>query len=64
MSSTARRAGVRIGSPAGMLAVVPHLLGFTPDSSLVVIGLTRWPQDHLASLRYDLPDPPDAGLVS
>ncbi len=29
---------VRPGSPAELLAIVPHLLGFAPQSSLVVMG--------------------------
>ena len=51
---------VRISSPADVLAVVPHLLGFHPASSLVVIGAGR-PRDRIElAFRYDLPDPPDA----
>jgi hypothetical protein len=50
---------VRIGSPASMLAVVPHLLGFVPQSSLVVIGAGP-PRGRVhVTLRFDLPDPPD-----
>jgi hypothetical protein len=49
---------VSIDSPAAMLAVVPHLLGFTPTSSLVVAG-GRGPRQRIeATLRFDLPDPP------
>ena len=29
---------VRPGSPAELLAIVPHLLGFAPQASLVVMG--------------------------
>ena len=51
---------VRVGSPAGVLAVVPHLLGFHPSRSLVVLGVTG-PSDRVTMVfRYDLPDPPDA----
>jgi hypothetical protein len=50
---------VRVDSPAAMLAVVPHLLGFTPTSSLVITG-ARGPRQRIeATLRFDLPDPPD-----
>ena len=50
---------VRAGSPAALLAIVPHLLGFVPEASLVVIG-TAPPRDRIrVTLRYDLPDPPD-----
>jgi Domain of unknown function (DUF4192) len=55
---------VRVGSPASLLAVVPSLLGFIPASSLVVIG-TEPPRDRVkVTLRYDLPDPPDADLAA
>src|SRR5271165_4637934 len=54
----------RAGSPAALLAVIPHLLGFMPEASVVVIGLTP-PRDRVrVTLRYDLPDPPDADLVT
>ena len=55
---------VRVDSPAALLAVVPHLLGFMPEVSVVVIGLTP-PRDRIrVTLRYDLPDPPEADLVA
>ncbi|HLM87877.1 MAG TPA: DUF4192 domain-containing protein [Streptosporangiaceae bacterium] len=55
---------VRAGSPAALLRLVPHLLGFVPETSLVVIGVTP-PRDRVrVTLRYDLPDPPEAGLVA
>jgi Domain of unknown function (DUF4192) len=50
---------LRVGSPADMLAIVPHLLGFIPDHSLVVVG-ARSPRHRIdVTFRYDLPDPPD-----
>jgi hypothetical protein len=55
---------VRVGSPAGVLAVVPHLLGFHPSRSLVVLGVTG-PSDRVTMVfRYDLPDPPDTELAA
>jgi Domain of unknown function (DUF4192) len=55
---------VRVSSPADVLAVVPHLLGFHPDHSLVVIGAGR-PRERIElAFRYDLPDPPDGGLAA
>jgi len=55
---------VRVSSPSGVLAVVPHLLGFHPSRSLVVLGVTG-PADRVAMVfRYDLPDPPDAELAA
>jgi hypothetical protein len=55
---------IQAGSPTALLAVVPHLLGFVPESSLVVIG-TAPPRDRIrVTLRYDLPDRPDADLAA
>ena len=55
---------VRVSSPADVLAVVPHLLGFHPDNSFVVIGAGR-PRERIeVAFRYDLPDPPDAGQAA
>jgi Domain of unknown function (DUF4192) len=55
---------IRAGSPTALLAVVPHLLGFVPEASFVVIG-TAPPRDRIGvTLRYDLPDPPDADLTA
>ena len=51
-------------SPAALLAVVPHLVGFVPEASVVVIG-TAPPRDRIrVTLRYDLPDPPHADLAA
>jgi len=51
---------VRVGSVAGFLAVVPHLLGFHPSQSMVVVGLNPRRGRIMLGFRYDLPDPPDA----
>jgi hypothetical protein len=54
---------IRVGSPVSLLAVVPHLLGFMPGRSLVVIG-TEQPKGQVKlALRYDLPDPPAAETI-
>ena len=54
---------VRLSSPADVLAAVPHLLGFHPARSLVVIG-AGGPRGRIRlGFRYDLPDPPDAGAA-
>jgi hypothetical protein len=55
---------VQVGSPSTLLAVVPHLLGFMPEASVVVIG-TAQPRDRVrVTLRFDLPDPPDKALAA
>jgi hypothetical protein len=55
---------VRADSPAALLAVIPHLLGFMPQASVVVIGLTPPRGRVRVTLRYDLPDPPEADLAA
>ena len=45
-----------------VLAIVPHLLGFYPTRSLVVLGLGDRNR-VMVTFRYDLPDPPDVGLA-
>ncbi len=50
---------IRVGSVAGFLAIVPHLLGFRPDRSMVVVGLDSARGRVALAFRYDLPDPPD-----
>jgi hypothetical protein len=46
-----------------LLAVVPWLLEFQPSNSMVVVG-TEPPRDQVKlTLRYDLPDPPDAAVA-
>jgi hypothetical protein len=58
MDSSPDRPLVRVSSVTGLLATVPHLLGFTPEASFVIVGAT--PADRVqAAFRYDLPDPPD-----
>jgi Domain of unknown function (DUF4192) len=55
---------VRAGSPPALLRLIPHLLGFVPEASLVVIGVAP-PRDRIrVTLRYDLPDPPETDLIA
>jgi uncharacterized protein DUF4192 len=54
---------VRLSSPADVLAVIPHLLGFHPARSLVVVGASGPRQRIELGFRYDLPDPPDATVA-
>ena len=60
MNSPPDRPPVLIDSAAALLAAIPHLLGFTPEASLVVIGTERAGGPVKLTFRYDLPDPPDA----
>ncbi len=54
---------VRVDSPSGVLAVVPHLMGYRPTKSIVVIGLIPPRARIKIGFRYDLPDPPDAAAA-
>jgi hypothetical protein len=58
MSTPPAKPAVRVGTPAALLAVVPYLFGFTPDSSLVVLSTDPQGNKITCSMRYDLPDPP------
>jgi hypothetical protein len=53
---------LRAGTADAVLAVVPHLLGFYPTRSLVVLGLGDRNR-VMVTFRYDLPEPPDLGLA-
>jgi hypothetical protein len=54
-----RNGKIRLGNPETLLGVIPHLLGFVPTDSLVVIGADSPHGQIELTLRYDLPDPPD-----
>ena len=55
---------LRADSPEALLTIVPHLLGFLPQASLVVIGTEPRGDRIKVTLRYDLPDPPGAGAAA
>jgi hypothetical protein len=54
---------LRAATPDAVLAVVPHMLGFYPSQSLVVLGLG---EQHRVTVtfRYDLPEPYDHVLAA
>ena len=59
MTSPTGPGPLSVGSPAAVLAIVPHLLGFLPRKSLVIIGAGQ-PRGRIhVTFRFDLPDPPD-----
>jgi hypothetical protein len=63
MNPSPDRPQLRISSTDGLLAAIPHLLGFTPETSLVVLGAL--PQGSVQiTFRYDLPDPPDPVMAA
>ncbi len=63
-SESAARCRVKVGSADGVLAVVPHLLGFHPSRSLVILGAGGPHARVRLAFRYDLPDPPEEGLAA
>jgi Domain of unknown function (DUF4192) len=58
----AGRVQLRAATPEAVLAVVPHMLGFYPSMSLVVLGLGERNR-VVVTFRYDLPDPFDYDLA-
>ena len=63
-----RPARIRLRSPAEMAAAIPHLVGFRPEESLVVVSL-RGPHKRIGlTMRFDLPpadhDEHFAGVVA
>ena len=59
MTSPTGPGPLSVGSPAAVLAIVPHLLGFAPAKSLVILGAGQ-PRGRIhVTFRFDLPDPPD-----
>jgi hypothetical protein len=62
-TGVASKVQLRAATPDAVLAVVPHMLGFYPSRSLVVLGLG---EQHRVTVtfRYDLPDPYDSELAT
>jgi hypothetical protein len=57
------QAAVRIGSPAALLALVPQLLGFDPQMSVVVLGAEPPRGRVRLTLRFEVPETPDLALA-
>jgi Domain of unknown function (DUF4192) len=63
-SPTAATPRLTLDTPDAILAGVPHMLGFYPSHSLVVLGLGGRRNKVHVTFRYDLPEPPDAALAA
>lgn len=51
-------------TPAELLTAIPGLLGFTPENSLVIVGV-EGPRNRVkVTLRYDLPGPADTEIAN
>jgi uncharacterized protein DUF4192 len=62
-SGVAAKVQLRAATPEAVLAVVPHMLGFYPSRSLVVLGLGE--QNRvMVTFRYDLAEPSDDELAT
>jgi len=62
-SGVAAKVQLRAATPDAVLAVIPHMLGFYPSRSLVVLGLGE--QNRvMVTFRYDLPEPSDYELAT
>ena len=55
---------IRVAGPGDLLAVVPRLLGFTPEESLVVLGLKGERGRVELAMRYDLPPAASAADIA
>ena len=55
---------VQVRAADALIAVVPFLLGFHPDRSLVVLAVSRPDGRVQLAFRFDLPDPPDAAMTA
>jgi hypothetical protein len=64
MNVNPERLTLRIASAGDLLAAVPYLLGFIPEASIVVLGSQPPTGSVGITLRYDLPDPPDASIAA
>jgi Domain of unknown function (DUF4192) len=65
-ANAARESGMprlTLETPDAILATIPHMLGFYPSQSLVVLGLSGRTGKVRVTFRYDLPDPPDSVLA-
>jgi hypothetical protein len=63
MNPSPDRPAVQIGSMTGLLAAIPRLLGFAPENSMVVLGITPGRGLVKVMIRYDLPGTPAADLA-
>jgi hypothetical protein len=55
---------VRAYNPGEVLALVPNLLGFNPECSMVVIGTSSPKGTIKTTVRYDLSDPPNGEVAA
>lgn len=53
-------ASIKINGPGDLISVIPYLLGFAPESSLVVAGFNEL--GYRSAFRVDLPDRPEHAL--
>ena len=55
-SSTSQRSAIKLDGPAALISAVPHLVGFTPQESLVLVVMGGPRSRVLLTVRADLPE--------
>ncbi len=55
---------VQVRAADALTAVVPYLLGFHPQASLVILALSQPDGRVRLAFRFDLPDPPDHAVAA
>jgi len=63
-SSSRTQTVVRISSPADIVGLMPHRMGFHPTESLVVLCLQGPRRRDKVAMRLDLPDPVDDTVMT
>lgn len=59
-----RHSRINLADPGHLVAAIPHLLGFHPEDSLVVLGVDEQDSTVRVALRVDLPHHDDHEIVA
>ena len=54
---------IQIDGPANLLATVPHLLGFNPENSLVIVAVKGEQDQVVVTMTIDLPEKIDEDFI-
>ena len=64
MSAAAKPDVVKVGTPSDLVAAIPHLLGFVPSESVVILGLAGRKGRIAFTMRLDLVEEDNDALVA